>query len=99
MATKIDLEEIGTYQESNIRMYDSRYDAAESSDFTVSRTNDYYWKCQRFGHSEHVVLAVLFNNSLYADCDCYDFQQYGKRFARACEHIWRIYRYEDVMVI
>ena len=96
MATAINLDEIGTYQGSSKDLYDSRYDAASSPNYTVSRTNAYWWHCQYLGHSDHVVLAVMVGSTLYADCDCYDFREYGRTFERACEHIWRIFRYEDV---
>lgn len=96
MATLINLSDLGYYQESHKGGFGSRVWAGAFGSFSVSRINPYYWNCRLSGHSNHTILAVLSGGGLYADCDCYDFQHYGKPYKRACYHIWNIYFHEDI---
>ena len=100
MSTKIDLTDYGIYKGPRGHVYGSRVlDGSVRGDFTVSRINFYWWYCKRAGHTNHKVLAVIFDGDLYANCDCYDFHRYGKVFGRACIHIWRLYLYEDIFEV
>lgn len=96
MATRINLSDYGHYQEFHKGGLGARVYTGAFGSFSVSRINDYWWNCRMPGRSNHKVLAVLFGGDLYADCDCYDFQQYGKSYKRACYHIWNIYFHEDI---
>ena len=95
-STLIDLTDYGHYKGPRGHVYDSRVYQGAFGSFTVSRINIWLWNCRQAGHSNHKVVAVLSDGDLYADCDCYDFQQYGKYYHRACMHIWRVYFREDI---
>lgn len=85
---RIDESDEGLYDIDRILSYDSRKQAAESQQYTITRVNDLSSKIQRVGGGLYYVSAYRDGVGVMAGCSCYDFSEYGEDFGRACVHIW-----------
>ena len=87
---KIDLADDGWWKSGAIHPYASRKAAAQGYEFTSVGGTDNVWLVHRTGGLLHRVQACIDGMDIKADCNCYDFINYGAGFNRACMHIWYI---------
>jgi len=80
--------DIGMYHEDRVMPYDSRKEAAEKRQYTVTVLGGGVWEVRRPGGATHRVELCWWYGFLIGGCDCYDFSTYGGGFNRACQHIW-----------
>ena len=84
----IDEWDEGWYHEDRILMYDSRKQAAEKRQYTITDLGNNQYDVRRPGGVAHRVTICRRFGIPFAGCDCYDFSTYGSGFNRACQHIW-----------
>ncbi len=87
---RIDEDDEGTYDIDRILSYDSRKQAAEGQQYTITRVNLVFRYVQRAGGEKHQIAAYRDSGGVMAECNCYDFSTYGRGFGRACQHIWAV---------
>lgn len=96
---EIDLEDLGAYQGEHQDGYDLRYSHGDLGNYTVTKTSEYIFSVRYGFGSTYSVNIIQYHGRLYAECTCYDFEQYGRRYGRACHHIWRVYLHESFVVV
>ena len=88
--TLIDLEDDGYWKQPTHHRRASRKLVAQHNAFPVIvEADNWYWVRRPHGSWHHAKVCID-GMDIMADCDCYDFQQYGAGFNRACMHIWYI---------
>ena len=87
---KIDLADDGWWKTGAIHPYASRKETAQKVEFAVITESDNWYWVKRDGGIWHHVKVCADGIDIKADCDCYDFQNYGAGFNRACMHIWYV---------
>jgi len=87
----VDTRKDGNYTDGSVMPYASRRQAAEQQSFDIAHVSTWGYHVRRRGGDAHTTYVGRFYNTIYCDCDCYDFLNYGREFQRACQHVWKVY--------
>lgn len=86
----LDWNNPGTYKSGWYDGKASREECGRYAYFQFTSAGSGRWTVRRYGSPSHAVRVCERFGLTLAECDCYDFQEYGEMYGRACIHIWAV---------